>query len=140
MGNSRGNSNSRKHVSLDPKKEEYWKFSSVEKSIYLFISKILNNNLHFDTCVRWDEMGRYDIPACIDYVLDVTEQEKLAAYIGYSLGCTLFFIGAINKPRMNEQVDMMIGLGATSSIAHLDNFYYYLGLVVKPYHVMHFFS
>nr|CAH0107920.1 unnamed protein product [Daphnia galeata] len=85
----------------------------------------------------WDEMGRYDIPACIDYVLDVTEQEKLAAYIGYSLGCTLFFIGAINKPRMNEQVDMMIGLGATSSIAHLDNFYYYLGLVVKPYHLFH---
>jgi len=81
-------------------------------------------------------MGRYDIPACIEYVLDVTEQEKLAAYVGYSLGCTLFFIGAINKPKVNDQVDMMIGLGATSSIAHLDNFYYYLGLFVKPYHVM----
>ncbi|XP_046638088.1 gastric triacylglycerol lipase-like isoform X3 [Daphnia pulicaria] len=97
MGNSRGNSNSRRHVSLDPEKEEYWKFS-------------------------WDEMGRHDIPACIEYVLDVTEQKKLAAYVGYSLGCTLFFIGAINKPKVNDQVDLMIGLGATSIFHSNDSF------------------
>ncbi|KZS17525.1 gastric triacylglycerol lipase [Daphnia magna] len=111
MGNSRGNSNSRKHVSLDPEKEEYWNFT-------------------------WDEMGRFDIPASIDYILNVTGQDKLSAYIGYSLGCTLFFIGAIDKPKLNNQVEMMIGLGPTASIAHLDNFYRYLGMVVKSYHFL----
>lgn len=80
-------------------------------------------------------MGRFDIPASIDYVLNVTGRNKLTGYIGYSLGCTLFFIGAIEQPRLNDQVEMMIGLGATSSIAHLDNFYRYLGMIVKTYHV-----
>ncbi len=80
-------------------------------------------------------MGRYDIPASVDYVLNVTGQEKLAAYVGHSLGCALFFIGAIHEPKLNSQVEMMIGLGATSSTAHLNNPFYYLGLVVKPYHV-----
>ena len=80
-------------------------------------------------------MGRHDIPASVDYVLNVTGQEKLAAYVGHSLGCILFFIGAIKEPRLNNQVEMMIGLGATSSMAHLNNPFRYLGLVVKPYHV-----
>lgn len=82
-------------------------------------------------------MGRFDIPASIDYILNVTGQDKLSAYIGYSLGCTLFFIGAIDKPKLNNQVEMMIGLGPTASIAHLDNFYRYLGMVVKSYHVIY---
>lgn len=34
---------------------------------------------------RWDEMGLYDIPAEIEYVLNVTGREKLV-YIGHSMG------------------------------------------------------
>lgn len=34
---------------------------------------------------RWDEIGRYDIPACINYVLRKTGSRKLT-YIGHSMG------------------------------------------------------
>lgn len=36
-------------------------------------------------CFRWDEIGNYDIPACINYVLRVTRRERLV-YIGHSMG------------------------------------------------------
>lgn len=87
---------------------------------------------------RWDEMGRYDIPASIGYVLNVTGQEKLAGYVGHSLGCTLFFIGAIHQPKLNDQVEVMIGLGPTSSMNNLRNVFGYLGKFVRPYHVRKF--
>ena len=65
---------------------------------------------------RWDEMGRYDIPASVDYVLNITRQSKLAAYFGYSLGCSAFFMGASDyNSRLNDQVDIMIGLGPSAS-------------------------
>jgi Partial alpha/beta-hydrolase lipase region len=59
MGNSRGNSYSRAHRTLDPDGAEYWDFS-------------------------WHEIGVFDLPASIDYVLDKTGQEQLQ-YIGYSM-------------------------------------------------------
>ena len=37
------------------------------------------------SCFRWDEIGNYDIPACINYVLKVTRKERLV-YIGHSMG------------------------------------------------------
>lgn len=80
-------------------------------------------------------MGQYDIPASIDYVLNVTRQEKLAAYFGYSLGCSVFFMSAAQYPRINDQVEVMVGLGPTVSVAHLNNFFRFLAPFVKPYQV-----
>ena len=48
LGNSRGNTFSRKHTTLDPKSKEYWNFD-------------------------WQEMGTGDLPAFIDYILDDTK-------------------------------------------------------------------
>jgi len=31
----------------------------------------------------WQEMGRYDVPAALDYITETTGYEKIA-YIGYS--------------------------------------------------------
>lgn len=109
LGNARGNMYSRKHISLDPNTDkEFWDYS-------------------------WDEMGQYDVPSSIDYVLNVTRQEKLAAYFGYSLGCSVFFMSATQYPRINDQVEVMIGLGPTVSVAHLNNFFRFLAPFVKPY-------
>jgi pimeloyl-ACP methyl ester carboxylesterase len=51
---------------------------------------------------------KYDIPASIDYVLNATGHEKLATYFGYSLGVSVFFMGAIQHPEKNDKVEVMI--------------------------------
>ena len=82
-------------------------------------------------------MGRYDIPASVDYVLNITRQSKLAAYFGYSLGCSAFFMGASDyNSRLNDQVDIMIGLGPSASVAHLNNYFRYVAPFVKLYQVL----
>lgn len=80
-------------------------------------------------------MGRFDIPASIDYVLNVTGQSKLAAYFGYSLGSSLFFIGANYHPQLNDQVEMLVSFGPTVSFAHLNNYYRHVAPFVKLYQV-----
>jgi pimeloyl-ACP methyl ester carboxylesterase len=80
-------------------------------------------------------MGKYDIPASINYVLNATGQEKLAAYFGYSLGVSAFFMGAIEHPQLNDKVEVMFGLGPTVSVAHLSNFFRFMAPFVKPYQV-----
>lgn len=84
---------------------------------------------------RWDEMGKYDIPASIDYVLNTTGEDKLATYFGYSLGVGTFFMGAIQHPELNDKVEVMIGLGPTVNVAHLNNFFRYMAPFVKIYQV-----
>lgn len=85
---------------------------------------------------RWDEMGRYDIPASIDYVLNTTGHTKLAGFVGYSLGCALFYIAAVEQPRINEKVQVMIALGPTVSVAGLSNFFRFLAPLARPYQVL----
>jgi predicted alpha/beta hydrolase len=62
LGNNRGNIYSYDHTYLDPHK---------------------NSDQFFD--FSFYEMGKYDLPAQVDYVLKVTGQEKLS-YIGHSQG------------------------------------------------------
>jgi len=106
LGNSRGNTYSRKHVTLDPDDLPYWDFS-------------------------WDELGRYDIPASVDYILKRTQQKKLT-YVGYSLGCALFFISAVDHPQLNDQIEMMIGLGPTSRVTQLHNIFRFIAPLDTP--------
>lgn len=79
MGNARGNTFSRKHELLSPYTNAFWRFS-------------------------WDEIGRYDLPAMIDYVLQETNSEKLH-YIGHSQGTTTFFVLLSEHPKYNEKIE-----------------------------------
>ena len=63
MGNNRGNINSRRHITLDPTSYEFWNFD-------------------------FEDMGLYDQPAQIDFILERTGVKKLAAYLGHSEGTT----------------------------------------------------
>jgi lysosomal acid lipase/cholesteryl ester hydrolase len=54
----------------------------------------------------WDQMGNYDIPASINYILSVTKQPKIV-YIGHSLGSAVFFIAMIKHPELNDKIDTM---------------------------------
>ncbi|XP_060531481.1 lipase 3-like [Cylas formicarius] len=93
LGNSRGNKLSRKHVTLDPdRNSSYWDFSFHEKGIY-------------------------DLPASIDYVLNVTGLPSLS-YIGHSEGTTDFFAMGSEKPEYNSKIDIAIAL---APIAYMEN-------------------
>ena len=95
MGNSRGNYYSQKHTTLPtegPLSRAYWNFS-------------------------FDEIGHYDTPACIDYVLNTTGFEQLN-YLGHSQGCPDFFIMMHYRPEYNEKVDRMIALAPAVYLNH----------------------
>ncbi|KAJ2951450.1 hypothetical protein O0L34_g13602 [Tuta absoluta] len=92
FGNARGNVHSRNHVTLnrdDPQESsQFFNFS-------------------------WDEIGIYDLPAMIDYILAYTGQEKLH-YIGHSQGGTTFFVMGSMRPEYNEKmasVHLLAGVG-----------------------------
>ncbi|XP_053613957.1 lipase 3-like [Plodia interpunctella] len=84
LGNARGNVHSRRHTTLSPEGKEFWDFS-------------------------WDEIGRYDLPAMIDYVLDATNRAQLS-YIGHSQGTTSFFVMGSERPEYNDKIKKMIAL------------------------------
>jgi lysosomal acid lipase/cholesteryl ester hydrolase len=94
LGNSRGSTYSQKHKFLDPNKhkQEYWNFS-------------------------FHEMGYYDLPAMIDFILQSTGEKKLS-YVGHSQGTTQFFAMAASRPEYNDKVKVM---SALAPIAFLDH-------------------
>jgi len=54
-------------------------------------------------------MGVYDVPANIDYILNVTGVEKLI-YIGHSQGTTQYFAGLSTNPAYNSKIRIMVAL------------------------------
>ena len=95
LGNSRGNTYSLGHTTLDPDhdEKEYWNFS-------------------------WFEMGKYDLPAVIDYIQSSTGGQKVA-YIGHSQGTTQMFTGlATNQDYFKDKVPLFVALGPVTKISH----------------------
>lgn len=93
LGNYRGNTYSRGHCSLQPKERAFWQFS-------------------------WDEMGKYDIPAMIDKVLDVSKQNK-TFYIGHSMGTTGFMVMANDRPEYQDKIVMASLLAPVAFVDHM---------------------
>ncbi|CAH0387437.1 unnamed protein product [Bemisia tabaci] len=77
LGNFRGNVYSQSHNWLSTDQDEYWDFS-------------------------WDEMGKRDLPAMVDYVLHRTGRPKLF-HIGHSMGTTTFFVLTSSMPSYNKK-------------------------------------
>ena len=53
----------------------------------------------------WDEMGKYDIPAMIDKIMENTSQEKIF-YIGHSMGTTGFMVMANDRPEYQDKIHL----------------------------------
>ncbi|KAJ0171246.1 hypothetical protein K1T71_012796 [Dendrolimus kikuchii] len=93
VGNVRGNYYARRHVKYDPDKDvAFWQFSV-------------------------DEIGFYDIPAMIDYVLDSTGAEKLN-YIGFSQGAGAYLIMCSERPNYCDKANILIGLAPAARQTH----------------------
>ena len=97
MGNNRGNYYSHEHVKYTTKQKEFWEFD-------------------------FEEMGIYDQPAQIDFVLKTTGLKKLSAYIGHSEGTSQMFIGASLKPDYFEsKLDLYVALAPVVRLDHTSN-------------------
>ncbi|KPJ09860.1 Lipase 1 [Papilio machaon] len=85
LGNVRGNYYSRDHVHLRPDTDpQFWDFSV-------------------------DEIGLYDVPATIDYVLNYTKADKVI-YIGFSQGAGTYFIMCSERPDYCNKAKLLITL------------------------------
>ncbi|XP_053698741.1 lipase 3-like [Sabethes cyaneus] len=76
--NARGNTFSRRHVSISADQERFWNFS-------------------------WHEIGMFDLPAVIDYILGITGFNSLH-YAGHSQGTTSFFVMCSSRPEYNRKI------------------------------------
>ncbi|CAH1179210.1 unnamed protein product [Phaedon cochleariae] len=96
LENARGSWHSRKHKTLDPDKDRaYWQFS-------------------------WHEIGVYDIPAIIDYILGVTQKRSLH-YIGHSQGATAMFVMGSERPEYNAKVKVAVALAPSALFKNKKN-------------------
>lgn len=78
MGNVRGNMFSRGHSTLHPNRSAYWKYS-------------------------YHEIGAYDLPAMVDYILFLTGKQKLH-YVGHSQGAVVFLVLTSMYPEYNGKI------------------------------------
>ncbi|XP_053441274.1 lipase member J isoform X2 [Nycticebus coucang] len=93
MGNSRGNTWSRKHLYLKTNSKEFWAFS-------------------------FDEMAKYDLPASIDFIVKQTGQKEIF-YVGHSQGTTIGFIAFSTIPKIAERIKIFFALAPVFSIKYL---------------------
>jgi lysosomal acid lipase/cholesteryl ester hydrolase len=89
LGNFRGNTYSRRHLTLNPDLEEFWRFS-------------------------FDEHGQQDLPSMLDHVLATTGRQRLV-YIGHSMGTLAFWVMMNVQPEMNAKVELMVGLAPVAA-------------------------
>ncbi|KAL0616112.1 Lysosomal acid lipase/cholesteryl ester hydrolase, partial [Plecturocebus cupreus] len=90
MGNSRGNTWSRRHKTLSVSQDEFWAFS-------------------------YDEMAKYDLPASISFILNKTGQEQVY-YVGHSQGTTIGFIAFSQIPELAKRIKMFFALAPVASV------------------------
>ncbi|XP_031240678.1 lipase member K [Mastomys coucha] len=92
LGNSRGNTWSRKHLRLSPNSPQYWAFSL-------------------------DEMAKYDLPATINLILEKSGQKQLF-YVGHSQGTTIAFIAFSTNPELAKKVRLFFALAPVVTVKY----------------------
>lgn len=72
----------------------------------------------------FDEMGKYDIPAALAYVLknQPKDYSPKVFYIGHSMGTTMFWV-AMNEHQkfMEDSVHMMVAMGPVAYVGNVES-------------------
>ncbi|RLN48852.1 hypothetical protein BBJ28_00003114 [Nothophytophthora sp. Chile5] len=92
LGNNRGNTWSNEHLDYTTDDEEYWDFS-------------------------WEDMGLYDLPAMINFVLDTTGRSTLS-YVGHSEGTTQAWVGFSKNQELARTVSYFGALAPVAWTGH----------------------
>uniref|UniRef100_A0A8C8BBX1 Lipase n=1 Tax=Otus sunia TaxID=257818 RepID=A0A8C8BBX1_9STRI len=92
LGNSRGDTWSLKHKTLKPCQKEFWQFS-------------------------FDEIGKYDIPAELYFIMNKTGQKDVY-YVGHSEASTAGFIAFSTYPELAQRVKVFFALGPVATITY----------------------
>lgn len=96
MTNSRGNTYSRNHTTLKPNhNKEFWNFT-------------------------FDEMGRFDVPANIGYILKHTGKPTLT-FVGWSQGTSQFFVSMTDakvRAYVEKSVNLFVALSPVTWMKH----------------------
>jgi len=94
LGNYRGNSYSRGHISLNADTDnEFWQFT-------------------------WDEMAKYDLPAELNYVIEKTGKEKIY-YIGHSMGTTTYMAMNSVDQTWADKVEVAVLMAPIAYVEHM---------------------
>jgi len=93
LGNSRGNTYSREHCTMDPSDLKFWDFS-------------------------FDQIGEFDLPAMIDKVIETTGVDKIY-YGGHSMGTTSFMVMANRKTEYQEKIILANFLAPIAFVDHM---------------------
>ncbi|XP_039764534.1 lipase member K-like [Pararge aegeria] len=93
LGNARGGAHARRHRRLRPRDPAFWQFSA-------------------------DEVGAYDAPATVDYILNHTGRDKLN-FIGYSQGGTAAFIMLAERPEYANKLGVLLAIAPPTDLIHM---------------------
>ncbi|XP_001988742.2 lipase 1 [Drosophila grimshawi] len=93
MLNVRGNRYSRKHIIYHPLQRQFWDFS-------------------------FHEIGIYDLPATIDYILNRSGGYRKLHYVGHSQGTTAFFVMGAERPAYMKKIKLFQGLAPVVYFAY----------------------
>lgn len=77
------------------------------------------------------EHGKYDVPAMVDKVLNITGLEKIM-YVGHSMGTTSFFTMMALKPQYNDKIISFIALAPA---VYMDNMRALSNLLLKTFNL-----
>jgi len=103
LGNDRGNTYSQKHVRYTNESKKFWDFS-------------------------FQDMAKFDLPAMVDYALNVTGQKQLY-YVGHSEGTMLIFAGLSENSELNKKIKTAFALAPVARLEHASSPITYLSIL-----------
>ncbi|KAL1477994.1 hypothetical protein MTO96_002576 [Rhipicephalus appendiculatus] len=109
-----------RHKTLSKKDDRYWQWRQAITTLKLSnicfdISSAMRENSH-ERC--FDEIGRYDIAAVIDLVLNVTGASKVNMLV-FSQGMTASLVLLSTRPEYNEKVNLLFAYGPVANVSHV---------------------